>query len=90
MYSYWFVGQAVMNQKWLDKNGDGWRAGRVEVTDLEGDSDFSCAELFMIYRPASPEFEDFIDDLPPTEDILTVYELAEMWGGDIEIWEAEL
>lgn len=88
MYRYWFVGTAILNKAWIEKYGTDWRAGRVEVQ--ESQEVFPGDELFIIYRPSSPEFEDFIDDHPPTDKPLTVYELAQEWGGDIEIWEAPL
>lgn len=86
MYNYWFVGQGLVNREWRDRNGHDWRAGRIEVTDVGGDRDYPCAELFIIYRPNNPDFEDFIDGLPLTEGILTEAEIVEMWGGDVEVW----
>ncbi len=86
-WSYWCVGQAIVNQQWLKENGTRWRSARIEVTGPEGG--YPSEEYGIIYQ-SNPrfDFEEFVDDLRSSyqmslDEIISEFRKE---GGDIIRW----
>lgn len=77
MYRYWSVGQAILNREWQEKYGQDWNNIRIEVTK-KGDA-YPCEEMSVFFRNDRGSFPDWVDDLEPTETILTIEELLRMY-----------
>lgn len=72
MFDYWFVGYAILNKDWIEKHGNQWRTGRIEVCSDEGG--FPINEISITYNQdnmlkqmkelkVEPNFEDWIDSM---------------------------
>lgn len=48
MWSYYLVQECIMNQKWIDENGNNWVAGRVEYFDDKNSYGYSNGEYSLI------------------------------------------
>ena len=48
MWNYYLVQECIMNQKWIDENGNNWVAGRVEYFDGENSYGYSNGEYSLI------------------------------------------
>lgn len=48
MWNYYLVQELIMNQKWIEENGNNWAAGRVECYDSENSYGYSNREYSLI------------------------------------------
>lgn len=61
MWHYYLVEEFIMNQKWIDKNGDNWAAGRVECIDEDEYYGYSNREYGLIIdRKDWRKFDTFL------------------------------
>lgn len=64
MWNYYLVQECIMNQKWIDENGNNWVAGRVEYFDNENSYGYSSGEYgLMIDGKDWIAFDDYLRSL---------------------------
>ena len=87
-YEYWFVGYGIVNPEWVENNGSGWRAGRIEVND--NIREYAVDEYSVLFKKDNAHFEDWCDELI-SKDQLSLEEILEMYkrqtGREIELWQ---
>jgi hypothetical protein len=63
MWHYYLVQELIMNNKWLEENGDSWAAGRVECHS-EDSMGYSDREYWlMIDRKDWNKFDNYLRSL---------------------------
>lgn len=78
MWSYYLVQELIMNQKWIDENGNNWVAGRVECNDSENSYGYSNREYSLIIDGKDwNKFSDYLVSTE-TEDLKNLDELITM------------
>ena len=65
MWTYYLVQEMIMNQKWIEENGDNWVAGRVECFDSENSYGYASKEYSLIID--GKDWNDFDDYLRSIE-----------------------
>ncbi len=66
MWYYYLVQEIIMNQKWLEENGNNWAAGRVECHS-EDSMGYSEREYWlMIDKKDWNKFDDYLRTLRTT------------------------
>lgn len=88
-YYYSYVGYAILNTEWLKKHGYGWRAGRIEVYDIDTSPGYASWEYGITYKGDDYLLPDFVDELKSQEllsleDILMLFKKE---GNPITLWE---
>ena len=84
MYTYWTVGQLILNPEFLNKHGNKWRNFRVEV--CHPNYPYSVAEysFTVAQSKAASNFQDWLDTLETTE-VLNAKELLKLFGEEVEL-----
>jgi hypothetical protein len=65
MWNYYLVEELIMNQKWIEENGNNWVTGRVECNDSENSYGYSNREYSLIID--DKDWNKFDDYLRSTE-----------------------
>jgi len=66
MWYYYLVQEIIMNQKWLEENGNNWAAGRVECHS-EDSMGYSEREYWlMMDKKDWNKFDDYLRSLNST------------------------
>jgi len=64
MWNYYLVQECIMNQKWIEDNGNNWVAGRVECNDSENSYGYSNREYSLIIDGKDwNKFDDYLRSL---------------------------
>ena len=64
MWYYNLVQELIMNQDWIDKNGDNWVAGRVECHDSNNSYGYASREYSLIIDGKDwNNFDDYLRSL---------------------------
>lgn len=78
MWKYYLVEEIIMNQNWIEKNGDNWIAGRVECFDLNSGYGYSDREYPLIIDIKDwVKFDKYLGSIK-TNDLKTLEELITM------------
>ena len=76
MWNYYLVQELIMNNKWLEENGDNWAAGRVECHS-EDSAGYSDREYWlMIDKKDWNKFDNYLRSLQTTS-LQTLNELIQ-------------
>lgn len=78
MWCYYLVQELIMNQKWIEENGNNWVAGRVECNDSENSYGYSNREYSLIIDGKDwNKFDDYLRSTE-TKDLKNLDELIAM------------
>lgn len=77
MWNYHLVQELIMNQEWIDKNGNNWVAGRVECFDSDSSYGYSNREYALIIDGKDwNNFDDYLRSIE-TPDLQNLDQLIE-------------
>lgn len=77
MWNYYLVQECIMNQKWIDENGNNWVAGRVECYDSDNSYGYSNREYSLIIDAKDwNNFDDYLRSVS-TESLQTLDQLIQ-------------
>lgn len=65
MWYYSLVQEMIMNQEWIEENGDNWVAGRIECVDSNNSYGYSNREYSLVID--GKDWNDFNDYLTGLE-----------------------
>jgi hypothetical protein len=78
MWSYYLVQELIMNQTWIDENGNNWSAGRIECYDDKNSYGYSNREYSLIIDSKDwNKFDAYLRSIN-TNDLKTLEELIVM------------
>jgi hypothetical protein len=63
MWIYSLVEEIIMNQDWIQNNGDYWRAGRIECYESDGSGYSNIEYSLIIHSNQWVDFRDYLDNI---------------------------